>query len=590
MAVHLVALSLAQPASSQGAIHLVSDGKLSAPEERALAELEKSLTSKGRTARRSTTVPDNGEAIIVGTPGASNLLKGMVNSDKVKLNRDPESLSVQQVRGGRSDILAISGSDARGLTYALLDVARAVELAPRGFKLFDTVGEASESPFLRTRTMSVHLFNKDLEAGWYFDEKHWRDYFAMLIRDRYNNFNVTFSDQTNYLTPLYAYLVEVPGFENVRAKGVTDTLRRRNLAMLQRIAELAQEHGLDFTLGIWAQAPVAAFPGEIAIENLPSGMAAAKYCAHGLKIILQACPAITGVQFRMNAESGVSEKDQADFFRIIFQALKEVGRPLKIDLRFKGLRRETIQAAIDAGLDVAVSIKFWCEHMGLPYHPTVADRLYRESRYSFGAILAKPRPFRITYQLWSMGSQRVLLWGDPDYAARFAQSCKLGDGEGFEVFAPLTNKGYSTKPGTWKLFADPAYEVGAREFSAIGFSRWSLAEWDTTRKRVQKSGSASSAIASAPPPLKSNGPIAVLAGLFRSLRPCICPAPANGGGGLRWTPEADSPSTSAFCPATPPSSMGFGPLSGRQNASGSRGTQPFLATPTTPSKVDSPPR
>jgi hypothetical protein len=50
------------------------------------------------------------------------------------------------------------------------------------------------------------------------------------------------------------------------------------------------------------------------------------------------------------------------------------------------------------------------------------------------------------------------LWGDPDYAARFARSCRVGGGEGFEIFAPLTNKGYGNEAGTWHIFADRSYE------------------------------------------------------------------------------------------------------------------------------------
>src|SRR5262249_36540463 len=133
------------------------------------------------------------------------------------------------------------------------------------------------------------------------------------------------------------------------------------------------------------------------------------------------------------------------------------------------LTAETIQAALEAGLDLIISFKFWCEHMGLPYHPTVADSHYRKDRYSYGALLAKPRGFKVVYQLWSMGSQRILLWGDPDYAARFAKNCQLGDGEGFEVYAPLTNRGYGTEPGDWRLFADKKYEVGTWDYERYWF-------------------------------------------------------------------------------------------------------------------------
>ncbi len=466
----LTILGSAMVALGQEAVPIVVDADLALPAERALADLEKALAARGLKFERLKTVPEKGpSAIVVGQRGHSMNVDRLLEKHQVGLSKEPESLCVQRLQSGTRHLLLIAGADPRGLSYALLDVARTVETTPPAgdFAILGSV----ETPFLRERAMSVHLFNKDLEEPWYFDENYWRGYFTMLARDRYNQFTLTFSDQTNYLTPIYAYLVEVPGFANVRIKGVKDIEhRKRNLAMLKRIAELAQERGLDFNLGIWAQAPVANYPSAILVENLPSDPEKlAEYSAAGLKLILQACPAITDVQFRMNSESGVSEKLQTMFFQAMFKALREVGRRIKVDLRFKGLLASTIQAAIDAGLDVAVSIKFWCEHMGLPYHPTVADRKYRESRYSYGAMLAKPRNYRVIYQLWSMGSQRLFLWGDPEYAKRFAESCQLGGGEGFEVYAPLTNMGYGGEAGAWRIFADKAYDVGAWDYQRYWF-------------------------------------------------------------------------------------------------------------------------
>src|SRR5262249_19621211 len=148
-----------------------------------------------------------------------------------------------------------------------------------------------------------------------------------------------------------------------------------------------------------------------------------------------------------NEEAGVPEEKQTEFYRPLFQAIRDCRGSgehfrYRLDLRYKGLQPATTRAAQDAGLDVTVSTKFWCEHLGLPYHPTAVDSHYRESRYSFGNMLGYPHSYRVVYRLWTVGSQRLLLWGDPESAARFAHSCRLGDGEGFEVFAPLTNKGY----------------------------------------------------------------------------------------------------------------------------------------------------
>src|SRR5262249_15487943 len=153
-----------------------------------------------------------------------------------------------------------------------------------------------------------------------------------------------------------------------------------NVKMLGRIAELAKERGLDFTLGVWMQAPVPRYSGKVLVENLPEGDRAADYCARAIKLVLQACPAISGLQLRMNDEAGVPLDRQTEFYKPLFASVRGCGRPIKLTLRYKGLQPETTKAALDLGLDVAISTKFWCEHLGLPYHPTAADSHYRESR------------------------------------------------------------------------------------------------------------------------------------------------------------------------------------------------------------------
>jgi hypothetical protein len=449
-----IALVAASP-SLRGApqeVAVVLDAPLSSPAAQALGDLEQALEAKGiRPLRRES--PGEGWNIIVGVATDSELVQGVLASRDVAVPKAADSFCIRWTAPEPRRSLVIAGRDARGLSYALLEAAQAVELAPPGDDPLAKIQEAVESPYLAVRSITIHPCNHDVEASWYEDENFWRWWFAMLARNRYNNFTLTFSDQTNYLNPIYAYLVEAPDFPQVRVKGLSDAERAANLAMLKRIAELAQERGLDFTFGVWMQAPVPEYAGEVLVEGLPEGLKTADYAAQGLSQVLKACPAITGVQFRMNAEAGVPEEQQREFYTPLFHAVRNCGRPIRLDLRYKGLQPETTQSAIDTGLEVTVSTKFWAEHLGLPYHPTVADRNYRESRYSFGSMLARPRDYRVVYRLWTAGSQRLLLWGDPEYAARFARSCLLGGGEGFEVFAPLTNKGHGNDPGAWRIFA-----------------------------------------------------------------------------------------------------------------------------------------
>lgn len=464
-------LLLCSSAAFAAYVEIVVDAELPTPAKPALDDLDAALQSNGHApARRNALSHDNtASAVVAGIAGSSPIVDRLLKEHRIELPAAEESLCIRRLKAGQRDVLLLAGRDARGLSYALLEAARAIGLSPPGSDPFRSVPEALEAPYLRVRSMTIHPCNADVERSWYYDEAFWRDYFARLARCRYNNFTLTFSDQTNYWNPMYAWHVEVPEYPQVRVEGLTAADRGRNLLMLRRIAELARERGLDFTLGIWMQSPVPEYSAPVRVRDLPEGLAAAPYAASALKKLLIECPAITGIQFRMNAEAGVPEEQQTDFYRPLFAAIRDCGRPVRLDLRYKGLRPETTKAARETGLDVTVSTKFWAEHFGLPYHPTVADSHYRESRYSFGTMLARPRDYRVTYRLWTVGSQRLLLWGDPEYAARFAEACRLGGGEGFEVFAPLTNKGHGDDPGDWPIFANKTDEYYTWEHQRYWF-------------------------------------------------------------------------------------------------------------------------
>jgi len=439
-----------QAKTARGDIRIQVEGKLPPAAEKAVGELREIAAAKKSTARRT---------IVVGLGTQASEIAAALKGAELTLAPQPEALAVAKLDDKK---LVVVGQDDRGLAYAVRDVARAVELNSADDP-FLGIESTAETPFLRVRNVSVHLFNADVEREWYFAEKFWNDYFRTLSRSRFNNFTLTFCDQTNYLCPPYAFLVEMPEYPQVRVEGVTGEERAKNLAMLGRISELAESYGIDFNLALWMQAPVPRWSAPVLVHDLPTGLKLAEYCALGLRRILEACPSIRGVQLRMNEEAGVAADQQTDFYRPMFQAMKAVGRPFRLDLRYKGLQQATIDAALAEKLDVTVSTKFWAEHFGQPYHPTVVDSHWAKDRYSFGTMLKKPLRHRVTYQLWNVGSQRLTLWGDPQYAADFARSCTLGGGEGFEVFAPLTNKGYGDAPGAWPVIKDPKYRVGRWE-------------------------------------------------------------------------------------------------------------------------------
>lgn len=442
-------------------VTIVVDQPLTPIVRRALDELTQAITQRGHTTQTAATFDaEQDSQVVVGIAGKSAAVDKLIKSLTIALAPAPESLAIFPLSPARQQYL-IAGRDERGLAYALRDAARAVQTTPPETREWSSfITSAVESPLLKVRNVSIHLFNADCEYGWYFDDKFWHDYLRQLSLSRFNWLTLTFCDQTNYLCPLYAYTVEMPEYPQVQVENGTSGRRALNRMQIRRISEIAAEYGVNVQLGIWMQAPVARWSAPVRVTGLPEGLEHARYCALGLQRLLTACPLVRGVQLRMNAEAGVNEEQQTEFYRPMFRALRELNRPMRLELRYKGLQASTIQAARDEQLDVTVSTKYWAEHFGLPYHPTSVDSHWREDRYSFGALLRQPRSYRVTYQLWTAGSQRISLWGDPDYARRFAESCTLGGGEGFEVFAPLTNQGYGDAPGAWDVIADAKYRVG----------------------------------------------------------------------------------------------------------------------------------
>ncbi len=110
-------------------------------------------------------------------------------------------------------------------------------------------------------------------------------------------------------------------------------------------------------------------------------------------------------------------------------------------MRAKGFTDDMINAALDSGLDIRLTTKYWGEQMGLPYHPThITGFNQSKRRHGYADLLRYPKRYEMHYRQWNFGTTRMLIWGDPIYAARFAESTHLYDGEGFEVSEPLAWK------------------------------------------------------------------------------------------------------------------------------------------------------
>jgi hypothetical protein len=217
---------------------------------------------------------------------------------------------------------------------------------------------------------------------------------------------------------------------------------------------LAHERGIAVTAGIWDHIyrggvqgggiPGASQNAGQRVPGLVWGVTAdnlAAYNKAALRRFLEVFPDIDAIQFRMHDESGLKKEEIQPFWHDVFSDIKRTHPNLRLDLRAKGLPDEVIDDALNLGLKAKISTKYWMEQMGLPFHPTHTNTEdQRNRRHSYADLLRYPERYRVHWQLWSGGTTRLLLWGDPDYVRRFAATARMYDGDSFEINEMLATK------------------------------------------------------------------------------------------------------------------------------------------------------
>jgi hypothetical protein len=176
------------------------------------------------------------------------------------------------------------------------------------------------------------------------------------------------------------------------------------LETLRVISQAAAEHGVDFILGVQSD----------------SGEARGYTALHKA---LEACPAIRGIAMRANSESN---REAA------FHAIGQAGRRVPLDLPPGPLPATMVDAAKSARVPLRLAIRYWPGDLGRPYQP-----LDTFPGFSYANLLEKPLRAE---SYWSLGAQRLLLWGDPDFVRRAVATFPLGGAAGFEIDAPLERK------------------------------------------------------------------------------------------------------------------------------------------------------
>ena len=251
----LVTLSppLAFAATPQRVSLVISDDQAK-PVQHGLRRLRGSLQEKDAQVEATASLEKaTGDAVVVaGLSSGSGAAKQLMAELRLAPSNTPESLLIRKLQRAGKTFVLITGADACGLMYGLLDVADRVGWARSGEQLFSEVRDTEEQPFTPERALSLYTFNRAYWEERFYDEAYWERYLEMLAQNRFNSLVVIFGyENGGFLAPCYPYFFNVKGFPDVRMVGITPEQQQRNLAALNRLIQMAHDRGLRLTVGIW---------------------------------------------------------------------------------------------------------------------------------------------------------------------------------------------------------------------------------------------------------------------------------------------------------------------------------------------------
>jgi hypothetical protein len=413
--------------SGQDKVSIISDKVTGAPFSYGLTELMRVLQSKRIEYEKVNSLKETkGNLIIItglsrGTGMAAQLLKEAGR----KVPATAEALLIWKTRLKNKEAVVISGYDDKGIMYGLLDVADRIRGITGNVHPLSAVNEITEQPAIAERAVSMYTMNRRYWEDRLFDETYWTRYFDLLAHCRFNMFTIIFGyENGGFLAPCYPYFFDVEGYPGVKMSGLTQKEQQRNLTALNRVIQLAKDRGIGITLGIWDHiyrggVQAGDFSGEVAhqqrnilVTGLDSGNLI-NYTGAALNKLIKVMPGLEAIQFRMHDESGLKKGEQRPFWKDLFQSIKKNHPDMRLVLRAKGLPDETIQDAVNSGLQFSISTKFWMEQTGLPYSPThVYKQDQKNRRHGYADMLRYPQEYKIAWGLWTGGTNRILLWGD----------------------------------------------------------------------------------------------------------------------------------------------------------------------------------
>lgn len=415
----------------------------------------------------------------------------------------PESVALIPGVHMNTPAVLVTGMDARGIVYGLLELADRVRSASDPVLALHLAEPIVETTPNRVRSISRAFCSEVEDKPWFYDRAFWTNYLDTVVAARFNRFALTFGlaydfprgVTDDYFHLPYPYLVNLSAYPQVHIEpALEEGERRRNLDTLSFIASETARRGLEFQLGIWTHAyqwTDSPNSHHHIVGLTPENHAA--YCRDALAEILRLCPQITGLTMRIHGESGIPEGSYG-FWQTLWEAVTNArtpdGKPrvIELDLHAKGLDQRTIEVARATGMPVKAGAKYWAEHLGLGYQQAdirateypkqgvtgtfaVSAGARNFTRYGYGDFYQKNLGVELLYRVWP-GTQRHLLWADPALASGYGRAANFCGAAGMELMEPLFFKGRegSGHPGGRDAYADSSLAPAALDSRKFSFT------------------------------------------------------------------------------------------------------------------------
>ena len=440
----------------------------SVPAQWALGELERALTAAGVAVVRLPRAQDAAadDVCVVAAGHSSPALQSALTRERVSIGDGPERLAIFPARLSGRGVTVACGTDPRGVSYALTDLADRVRYGADPIGALAQSAPLVEHPANAVRSVMRQFTSAELDTPWLHDREMWPAYLTMLAAARFNRLHLAFGlgydalqqVADSYCLFLYPFLVDVPGY-GVRVTNLSEAERARNLDSLRFISEQTVARGMEFQLGVWMHGY--ALANSPRARHIVEGLGPethAAYCRDALAAVLRACPAISAVALRIHGESGIKEGSY-EFWQTVFDGVVRSGRRVEIDLHAKGLDQPMIERALATGMPVNVSPKYWAEHLGMPYHQaairdlempiagqtgrglmTLSEGSLSFTRYGYADFLRDDRKYTVRHRVFA-GTQRLLLAADPAATSAHSRMFRFCGSTGVDVMEPLTCRG-----------------------------------------------------------------------------------------------------------------------------------------------------